>query len=495
MNGIRSGCVFSPGTESGSPKGAWNSHDFVDSLRDSREVWYDGSLIEVTESSVTSGIIATLGRLYDLQHDGAHSETTTLVSPDSGVRVSRSYQLPDSRKALAEKWLNSHWWMEASLGQLPRAPDFMANVVVGLYDFRHELSRLDPMFGRNAERYYVFCRDNDRAVTHAIGDPQIDRSSSPSQDPDLALRVVSRSQAGIVVRGAKQLATLAPVSHEVLVYMSPSYALRDRPEHVVWFALPLASPGLKILCRESLVRRDSSHFRTLANAFDEQDSMLFFDNVFVPWERVFLLGDAALAFDGFFRLNAWALYVGLIRFHHRLRILLAVATMCAEAIGTDKFRDVENKLGELASYAEMSGLALAGLGAQAYRTPSGLWAPGQTFGADVFAAQTGARANAIVREIAASGLVMQPSAKDLAAPGLRAVLDKYMRGKERGADAKARLFRLAWELAGDSYGMRQEIYERWNRGDIVRNRAHLLKTFDNRGARARVEAMLAGELP
>ncbi|MEA2897872.1 MAG: 4-hydroxyphenylacetate 3-monooxygenase [Bradyrhizobium sp.] len=471
--------------------GARRGSDYVASLRDNRQVWYDGRKIDVVEHSATRGIIRTLAALYDQQHADAHCDAMTFVSPDSGHRVSRSYQLPKTRQHLTAKWKNSHRWMELSLGQLPRLPDFMANVVVGLYDYRHELGRCDPRFERNVEWYLRHCRENDLAITHALGDPQIDRSSGPNEDPDMALRVLARRPEGIVVRGAKQLATLAPAAHEVLIYMSPSFALRDKPECVAWFALPIATPGLLVLCREQLSRNEDSHIHPLANTYDEQDAMLFFDDVLVPWERVFLLDDARAAFDGFFRLNLWSLYVGQIRFYHRLRFLLTVGTMCAEAIGTVDFRETQDKLGELACYVEMIRLALEGMHARAIRTPSGLWAPDSTLGPDVFAAQVASRATEIVRAIAASGIVMQPSEADLRAPELRQALEKYMRGKGIAVDSKARLFRLAWDLTSDSYGMRQEIYETWNRGDVVRNRIHLYKTYDLSPVRTQVEEIIA----
>lgn len=472
-------------------QGAWTGERYRASLRDAREVWYDGARIDVTRHPVTAGVIGTLCALYDLQHDEACRETMTFPSPESGKRVSRSYQLPETRACLAAKWRNTHAWMEASLGQLPRVPDFMANVVVGLYDFRRELGQNDPKFKTNVEWYYRHCRENDLSVTHALGDPQIDRSSGPHEDPDMALRVIRRTADGVVVRGAKQLATLAPVAHEVLVYMSPSFALRNRPEFVIWFAVPMATPGLKVLCREGLSRTDSSHAHFLANAYDEQDAMLFFDDVLVPWERVFLLGDAQMAFDGFFRLNTWSLYAGQIRFLHRLRVLHAVGTMCAEAIGVDGFREVQSKLGELAGYVEMVRLALAGMTAEARQTPSGLWSPGGTLGPDTLAPRMGSRAAEIVREIVASGVVMQPSESDLRAPELKALLETYMRGKGTGVARKSRLFRLAWDLVADSYAMRQDIYESWNRGDVVRNQIRLHSTYDLTSTRQRIEALIS----
>src|SRR2546425_938020 len=198
-------------------------------------------------------------RLYDLQHSSQYRELMTFVSPESGRRVSYSYLLPRTPADLLAKRRNTEIWMEESWGQLGRAPDFMSNVVVGLYDFRAELERNDPRFGQNAINYHRYAQESDLSITHAIGDPQIDRSIGPLQDPDLGLRVVRETEDGIVIQGAKQLATLAPLANEVLVYLSSSYALREAKEFVLWFALPMATPGFKVLCREPLSRHLDEH--------------------------------------------------------------------------------------------------------------------------------------------------------------------------------------------------------------------------------------------
>ncbi|MEB0138385.1 MULTISPECIES: 4-hydroxyphenylacetate 3-hydroxylase family protein [unclassified Undibacterium] len=458
--------------------GALTGPAYLDSLDDAREVWLDGQRVRVTEHPAFAGLRNEMARLYDLQHSEACRDAMTETVADTPYRVSRSYSLPHDEQRLEAKWANSHLWMKHSWGQLPRVPDFMANVVIGLYDYRAELAVVDPQFGANAAHYHAYCSRHDLSITHAIGDPQIDRSSGPLESADLALRVVKETPEGVVIRGAKQLATMAPFAHEVLIYMSPTFAMRDKPEFVIWCALPMQTPGLRIMCREALARPENSFSHPFASRYDEQDAMLFFDDVFVPRNRIFLLNDSKTAFDGFRRLNAWSLYVGQIRFYHRMRTHLAVAAMVCEAIGVSDFREVQGKLGELTTYVEMARLALLGMQRECSRTAGGMLAPSSTLGPDTFAAQFGTRASEILRELGASGLLMQPSEADLANPELRPLLERYMRGKDIDVNRKSRLFRMAWDLTCDSYGMRQELYEKWNRGDLARNRIALFKQFD-----------------
>ncbi|WP_433303904.1 4-hydroxyphenylacetate 3-hydroxylase N-terminal domain-containing protein [Actinoplanes sp. CA-030573] len=457
----------------GSSGGAWHGAGYVASIKDEREVWCGGRRVDVAGDPRFRPMLSTLAGLYDAQHRPDRADEMLHRSEVSGRSVSLSYLAPADQQDLGRKWVNSHRWVEASYGQLSRVPDFMSNVVVGLYDFRFQLAEVDPEFGRNAERYYHYCRENDLTLTHGLGDPQIDRSSTPAYRPELGLRVVRRGADGIVVRGAKQIATLAPYAHEVLIYLSPANYLREDPSFVCWFAAPLATPGLRVLCRESYADGSAG----LSARYDEQDAMLVFDDVFIPMNRVFLLDDSAVAMRGFGELNKWSLYTGQIRYYHRLRTMLGVASLLAQAIGVDKFREVTSLLGELTSYVEIVRLGLAAIDAESRPTASGLLAPGSTAALDAVAGGFSTRASAIIRQIAASGLIVQPSDADLRAPELRAVLDAYMCGREMTVDDKARLFRLAADLVVDRFGMRQELYETWNRGDPARVRSMLYARY------------------
>lgn len=455
--------------------GAKRGAEFIASIRDDREVWCSGRRVDVTEDARFQPMLHTLAGLFDHQHEPRHAPQMLYRSESSGNPVSLSYLAPATADDLARKWANSRHWLEASHGLVSRLPDFMANVVVGLYDYRHELAGVDPEFGRNAEEYYLHCRENDIVLTHGLGDPQVDRSSSPTERPELGLRVVERDSRGIVVRGAKQIATLAPYANEALIYLSPANYMREDPSFVCWFATPIAAPGLRVLCRDSYTGAGG-----LGARFDEQDAMLVFDDVFVPRHRVFLLDDASVAARGFGELNKWSLYTGLIRFHHRMSVLLGVASLLAKSIGVDRFREVGSLLGELTSYVETTRLALDAVNRETRTTASGLLAPGPTAALDALAGQFSSRASDIIRKIGASGLIMQPTEGDIGAAELSGALDTYMGGREVGAADKSRLFNLAADLVLDRFGMRQELYETWSRGDAARVRAMLHADYPHR---------------
>lgn len=474
------------------PLGVRTGDAYRASLDDGRELYLDGKRItDPASHPAFKASVDELARLFDLQHDPEHAPVMTWKDPQSGLTLGRAYQPTRTLEDLRAQRASAELWLRESLGQHGRSPAFMSSIALGLYDFRHQLEANKAGFGANAEAWYRHCATNDLVLTHALGDPQIDRSADPVDDPDLALRVIEENDKGIVVRGAKQLTTLAPTAHEVLVYLSASFTQRSAEQFVVWCALPLNTPGLITLCREPFGAEPFGHEHPLAGRFDEQDAMLFFDDVLVPWDRVFLLRDGALARTGLGRINAWSSYIGHIRYRERLRTLLATATMVAESIGVDGFRNVQEELGKLASYVELTEYFIDAAEARARTTDSGLLAPGDTAAARVWSAEVAASAVAAVRNIGSAGVLMQPTPNDLEHPRLRPHLDRYMRGKNISADKKSRLFRLAWDLTGDSFGQRQDLYEYVHRGDLARNRINLYLRHDQSETRGRLERLIS----
>jgi aromatic ring hydroxylase len=148
----------------------------------------------------------------------------------------------------------------------------------------------------------------------------------------------------------------------------------------------------------------------------------------------------------------------------------------------------------MVTYTEMWHHAMDGVEANAFRTEGGLMSLGSMSGMNIYFAQTSARMVQLLREIAGSGLIMQPSENDLASPALRPYLERYMRGKGVAVDDKSRLFRLAHDLAVSAFGMRQEVYEYWHGGDPNRNRINLLHGYDQSDVMNRIKALVSQPL-
>jgi 4-hydroxyphenylacetate 3-monooxygenase oxygenase component len=485
--------------------GAMTGKRYIDSLQDGREVWLDGEKVaDVTTHPAFTGMVHELARIYDLQHIEAFRDQMTFLSPETGNRCSLSWLLPRSPEDLKKKRRNSEIWNEQCWGQLGRGPDILAPYIITLYDARDTLSASKHPhcdFGANVVNYYHYCKENDLFLTHALGDPQVDRSQQPQNEQraapetELTLHVVEETNDGVIVHGAKQLATAAPIAHETYVSLSATFMRRSDPRCVLAFAIPINAPGLKILCREPVSQWVGSYGHPFGMLYDEQDAMLFFDHVLVPWERLFTLYDASPILQ---RYQSGVNFIGwanLCRIHERMRLMTAVATLIAEAIGVIEYREVAAKLGEMVTYVEMWRHAMDGVEHNAFRTKGGLMSLGSMSGMNIFFSQTSARMVQILREIAGSGLIMQPSEKDLAHPELRPYLERYMRGRDVEVAYKSRLFRLAHDLAVSSFGMRQELYEYWHGGDPNRNRINLLRSYDQLDMIERIKDVLSQPLP
>jgi 4-hydroxyphenylacetate 3-monooxygenase len=474
---------------------------YIESLRDGREVWIDGNRVDdVTTHPAFRDMIKALADVYDLQNTKYRDEMT-YIEPENGVRTSLSWMLPKTLEDSNLKRRNSQLWNMLTWGQLGRSPDILAPYISNMVPRRDQFSSFkNPHcdFGENILNYYRYCRDNDLFLTHALGDPQVDRSTQPQnerrqtpEDEEIALHVVEETAEGVIVTGGKQLSTAAVHSNETYVSLSATFFARNDPRFVLAFSIPTNSRGLKVLCREPVGRWFGSWGHPL-QMLDEQDCMLFFERVLVPWDRLFFLYESparvfSIAGPGGADIN-FAGWANLERAHYRLKLLTAVATLVAEAIGVIEYREVASKLGEMAANCEMFRLAMDGIEHSSKKTqgmgPMGIWM-----------AQTTWRMTELLREICGSGIVMQPSENDLANPELRPFLQQFMRGKDVDVDYKSRLFRFAHDLAMSSFGMRQDIYEYWHGGDPSRNRINLLRAYDQSEVMDRIKEMCKEPLP
>ena len=488
-------------TSTATAPGAMTGERYINSLKDGRTVWIDGQKVpDITIHPAFKDMIQALANVYDLQNT-TYRDEMTYVDPENGVRTSVSWIIPKTKEDSAVKRRNSELWAELTWGQLGRSPDILAPFVVGLFTRADAFSSVKHPkcdFGENIINYYKYCRDRDLFLTHALGDPQVDRSTQPQneqrqtpEDEEIALHVVEETNEGIIVSGGKQLSTAAVHSNETYVALSQTFARRNDPRFVLSFSIDTASKGLNILCREPVGRWFGSWGHPL-QMLDEQDCMLFFDNVLVPWDRVFMLYESPTRLFGGGGVAVQVNFAGwanLCRAHYRLRLMTAVATMVAEAIGVIEYREVAAKLGEMVTYCEMFRQAMNGI----ENAPATAGFPGQSMG--VWMAQTSSRMTELLKEICGSGIIMQPSENDLANPEIHRFVSQFMRGKDVDVEYKSRLFRFAHDLAASSFGMRQDIYEYWHGGDPNRNRINLLRGFNQSDVIDRIKDVISRPLP
>ena len=444
-----------------------------------REVWLGGERVAdpTTHSGLSNGARA-IAALYDMQHDAKLRDEMTYVSPSTGDRVGLSFLIPRTREDLERRRVMMLNWARATCGMMGRSPDFM-NVTYAAWAGAHKFfAQGRPEWGENMLRYYEYIRENDLTLTHSLINLQRSRTVSGvfNLQEGTALQVVRETDAGIVVRGARILATLGPLADEIGVY-SPRMG-RHTESHspfALSFAIPCATPGLKFLCRESFDLGRSHFDHPLGSRFEEMDCAVFFDDVLVPWERVFLLGDVDMLnrTANATHSSAHSAHQGAAKNLAKCEFVLGVALLMAQTLGNAHLPHVEERIGELILYSQLTKACMRAAEADAQLDEWGVMTPDPLMVESPRNLFMNAypRMIEILHLLGSSSFMLTPTEADFRGP-LGADIEQYLATDNATAKDRVKLFRLAWDLAGNAFGSRQVLYERFFASDpLTRARA------------------------
>jgi len=447
-------------------------------------LWVDGAPVDdPTTHRYTANACHSLAALYDLQHQPDLVDTMTFKSPTTGDRVGMSFLVPETREDLERRSAMHQVWANSHLGFMGRAPDYLNVNVMAAGMAADYFSGNDPRFGPNMANYFEYVRENDLALTHALTNPQIDRSKRDSEhsDPYIALGVVRETDEGIVVRGARMLATL-PISDEILIF--PSTVLQrgdDMNRYAMSFAVPNDIEGLSYQCREPLDLGRSHADHPLGSRFDEMDAMVYFDDVLVPWDRVFLMNDVELANRAYGDTGA------VLHMAHQVvnlkiaktEAILGTMQAAVDMIGTGQYPHVQEMVAETIIVLETMKAFRVASEAGATVNQYGVMTPlrGPLDAARNFYPKVYQRLVEILRLVTSSGLIMIPTAADFDGP-MGESINKYLGSAGGDAETRVRLMRLAWDMTISGFGGRQAHYENFFFGDPVRMRQALYNVYD-----------------
>ena len=462
--------------------GARTGEQFLRGLRDEREVWVDGERVrDVAKHPAFAGAARTLAELFDLQH--AHPQACLMPDPETGELINASHMIPRSRADIARRHTCLQQIAEHTVGLMGRSPDYMNVTFAGFAGRTDEWGAFGNEAGAaNLVAFQKHLRRNDIALTHTIIQPTVDKSQHDVKagDGQVALQVVGETSNGIVVRGARILATLAPFADELAVY--PGVPLPpDGHAYALAFSIPMATPGLKFLCRDSVSRGTNRFDHPFSSRFDEQDAFVIFDDVEVPRERVFI--DRNLDVYNQVMSTGWfpnVMQQTMIRAQTKLEFAYGLACKMAEVIG-DKGQPTLEMLGELYGYAELARAAIFTAEAEAFEFGNGVWFPnGQPLSQlRHFLPIWFPRVNEILRLIGSHNILATPTENQLRDPVLGPLIAKYLQGANgTSAETRIRVFRLAWDFAASALGSRNEQYERFYLASGARNRvfSHIFAT-------------------
>lgn len=472
--------------------------EYLRSLDDGRAVFVDGERIKsVAKHPAFAGAARSCARLFDIAADPAMAERMTYVT-DEGTQALRAYQIPRSHADLRAKRLASETWSESTFGMIGRTPDHVAGFFAGYAAVPEVFAAGGQGFADNVTSFYKHLRDNHLWATYAIVPPQIDRSKPAHQqsDPALYAGVVKERDGGIVLAGAQQLATAGLYSD--YLYLSCIHPLRPGDEnYAIGVAIPMNAEGLRLYPRRPFAKMAENSFdHPLSSRFDESDCFVVLDNVFVPWEHVFIYRNLEVCRDQWWKTpsHAYGNLQAQARYITKLRFMIGLAKRMNEMTGNDAAPPVMIEMGELAALVSIVETMLEAQELKATIDDKGVVWPSKQALYAVMSLQSelNPRMIEIIREITGAAMITMPSSlKDFDSPVTAPDIERFMQSGTASARDRAALMRMAWDFIGSEFGNRHQQYEKFYGGASFLVKQNMYRSFDFKRATGLVDSALA----
>jgi aromatic ring hydroxylase len=454
--------------------------EYIESLRDGRAIYLYGERVkDVTEHPAFANPVRMTARLYDALHDPRQQGVLTApTDTGSDGYTHRFFTTPRSVDDLVADQRAIAAWARLTYGWMGRSPDYKASFL-GTLGANAEF--YEPFDG-NARRWYRESQEKVLYWNHAIVHPPVDRSRPPDEVEDVFVHAERETDAGLVVSGAKVVATGSALTHFNFI---AHYGLPIKKRQFALVAtVPMNAPGMKLICRPSYTATSavmgSPFDYPLSSRLDENDTILVLDKVLIPWENVFIYGSLGKVQQftersGFFERFT---FHGCIRLAVKLEFIAGLLAKALEITGTKDFRGIQSRLGEVLAWRNL----FWALSDAAARNPvpwkNGAVLPNPQYGmAYRWFMQIGyPRIREIVLQDVASGLIyVNSSADDFRNPEIRQYLDRFLRGSDGiGAVERVKVMKLLWDAVGTEFGGRHELYERNYAGNHENTRVELL---------------------
>lgn len=464
--------------------GIINGDHFIERLDTmENEIWYDGEKVvgKLSNHAAFKGIIRSKASLYDLQNDPDLKEEMTFFLPNSTEPVGLSYLQPKTKEDLKRRRRMIEHWARSTHGMMGRSPDYMNTAIMSFASSASILEGKEKCFPENILSLYKRAMEQDLSFTHTFITPQVNRSNQyieSSKNP-VSAKIIDTNEKGIVIKGARLLATQGGLTDEVLIISSPKLFFSEK-EDAFAFSIPSNTKGLKFICRESFVGGECPFNHPLSSRYEEMDSIVVFDNVMVPWDRVFFYYNVETAADflNYSSFQNFAYHQVVTRQIVKAEFILGVAELIVETINIGEYQHIQEKLSEIIIGLETMKALLEKSENDAETDEFGYMRPSliPLHVASAVFPKIYPRFCEIVQLIGASGLVSLPTQKDFDSD-IRADLDMYLQGANKNAEERVKIFRLAWDLTMSSFGTRQTQYERYFFGDPIRLTSGLYKNY------------------
>lgn len=434
---------------------------YLESLEDGRRVYINGGRVHnIGKHPAFEGITRTVASLYDTALDPSNDMIFT--DAETGIEANKIFMIPRSLEDLQQRRRAIQNWSRLTNGLVGRSPDHVGSFIAGFASAPETFGS----FADNVTSFYNKLLSEDLYLSYSIIPPQVDRSKTAQgqEDAFTQVGVYEEKDGGIVVRGSQMLATGGAISNYVFVTCMPPLKPGDE-DYAISFVVPTDAPGLKLYCRRPYaVGQPSSFDYPLSTRFDESDALVVFEDVFVPWENVFVYRDVQLVREQFYKTPAHVLgnNQAQTRLATKLKFLIGLARKVAATNQIDNIPSVQEKLGELASLASLvEGMVLAS--ETSYLVDdNGVTRPNPRFlyGPMGLQAELYPRVVHLLREMVGAGVIQVPSSyEEMVNPETEADIKRYVRSPGVSSEERIKLFKLAWDAVGSEFAGRHHQYE------------------------------------
>jgi 4-hydroxyphenylacetate 3-monooxygenase len=460
------------------------SKEHLSGLKDGRIVYVGKERVtDVTAHRAFRNAAQSVAMLYDLKHDLKYRDRLTFS--ENGELFSAYYLLPKTREDLLRR-MNAHRAIAtATYGVFGRSPDHVASFVVGMALQPEALGSGGGggcSFASNLVNYYKYARARDLYIAYAVVPPPGARDpkfSGRPQDRVVTLQVTADDESGVTVNGIKLLATGAIFADEIWIGNVRPIA-PERKKEAITCAVPVNSPGISLWSRKPLEPTATCEFdNPLSYRYDETDAMVIFENVKVPWERVFCHNDPLRSRDIYVKTpsHSFGNHQANVRFWAKLELLVGLASKIARSGNLDKVPAVKETLGRLAALEAMLAGMIYGQCMDHEDLGNGYVAFNRRYmyGALTWCTESYADICDEIRELMGAGVFFMPA--DISVmhdPELRKRFEVSWSTRDQDAVDRVKLFRLAWDLLGSEFGSRHAQYERFYAGPpyVVRDHSY-----------------------
>ncbi|MCA0042479.1 4-hydroxyphenylacetate 3-hydroxylase N-terminal domain-containing protein [Celeribacter litoreus] len=455
--------------------------EFKASLDDGRQIWIGGKKLDkVTDEPALSNGVDLIAEMFDDQFKPEFEDATTYVDPKSGEVVSRAWQLPTTVEELADRRKMIEYTSLKTAGTFGRPPDLSPAIVAGLMAyqdvFKEKKSMIDgcnPDFAENIEAYMDFGRNNNLTASESLAGPQTDRSN-PKAAEMAFLRVKKATEDGIYVSGAKTVGSIAAQANDIF-FTNLGGLTTTPPEACVWGAVPINTDGIRMISREMVSQPNADKFdHPVSSMGEEADQFIVFDNVFVPKERIFNLGDPdGMSWYG--RATVFAHWHVLTRMAVKAELFVGAGQLVLDVLGTGKIPAVQQMLGELIQYAQTLRAFVVAAEATPQQLTSGVVTPDVSMltAGRLYSIEHYPRIIHTLQEMCGQGLVMRFGKSAFENPDIGHYLHDLLPGHGVSAMQKELLMNFIWDMTSGSLAGRVALFENVNSSPAPRLRARL----------------------